>query len=150
MAVDMWSIGCVTTALFAGKSYFNNTQDSEYRRDSSTAIEKAAAECNLDRLEYSIDWLKVNHRVKDFIKRLLVLDEGARLTAMEALNHSWFTEGDRKISIQKAYSQAIKGWTSFRPPWDFNEHLNVFIEARISKADVNRFFLLRCNQLTKI
>ena len=135
-AVDVWSVGCVTTALLAGKSYFINTQDSEYRRNSSAAIIKAAAECNLDRLENSSAWLDVNHNAKDFVKKLLVLDEKARLTARQALGHSWFTEDPKQKDLETTYKEIVAGWKRWSPGWDFAEHLDRFIEARIPQTDV--------------
>ncbi len=136
MAVDMWSIGCVTTALFAGKSYFINTQDSDYRRNSSAAIIKAAADCNLDRLDNSSAWLDVDQQAKGFVKELLVLDEKTRLTAQQALDHLWFTQGSRRLSLEKTYKQIIQGWKPWSPGWDFLTHLDSFIEARIPQTDV--------------
>lgn len=138
-AVDMWSVGCVTTALLAGKSYFVNTQDSDYRRNSSAAIIKAAAECNLDRLDNSSAWLDVNPQTKGFVKELLVLDEKTRLTAQQALNHLWFTEGSRRAALEKTYKQIIEGWKPWSPGWDFITHLDCFIEARIPQKDVAYF-----------
>ena len=135
-AVDMWSIGCVTTALLAGKSYFVNTQDSGYERNPSAAIIQAAAECDLDRLDYSSAWLGIDLKAKCFVKRLLVLDEKARMTAELALRHLWFTEGFKGSSMVEIYEDTIAGWEPWSPGWDFAEHLNRFIEARISQSDV--------------
>ena len=135
-AVDMWSVGCVTTALLAGKSYFVNTQDSEYRRNSSAAIIKAAAECNLDRLDGSSAWLDIDHNAKDFVKKLLVLDEKARLTARQALDHLWFTKGPKHKYLETTYKHIVAGWKRWSPGWDFAEHLDRFIEARIPQTDV--------------
>lgn len=138
-AVDMWSVGCVTTALLAGKSYFVNTQDSDYRRNSSAAIIKAAAECNMDRLDNSLAWLGVNQQAKGLVKELLVLDETVRLTAQQALQHLWFTEGSRGVSIGETYKKTLEGWRPWSPGWDFHTHLDCFIEARIPQNDVTWF-----------
>ena len=139
MAVDMWSVGCVTTALLAGRSYFVNTQDSDYRRNSSAAIIKAAAECNLDRLDHSSAWLDVDQHAKHFVKSLLVLDEKARLTVETALEHLWFMQGSRQLTLADEYQKIIEGWKRWSPGWDFVTHLDCFIEARIPQTDVACF-----------
>ena len=139
MAIDMWSIGCLTTALLAGKSYFVNTQDSDYRHNSTAAITKAAAECNLDRLDFSSSWLGIDQRAKDFVKGLLVLDEKQRLTAPQALMDPWFIKSSGQRSLEKAYGQVVEGWKPWSPGWDFLSHLDCFIEARIPQGDVIYF-----------
>lgn len=136
MAVDMWSVGCVTSALLAGKSYFVNTQDSEYRHNSSAAIIKAAAECDLDRLDSSSAWLGVEQQTKDFLKRLLVLDEKTRLTVKQALEHSWFTEGSKRLFLEQTYTRIVEGWKRWSPGWDFVEHLDRYIKARTPQTVV--------------
>ena len=136
VAVDMWSIGCLMTLLLAGKPYFANTQDPEYRHNSSAAIIKAAAECNLDRLDHGSSWLNIDKRAKDLVKRLLVLDEKARLTAQQAFLHPWFTEGTRLASLVETYKEITQAWKRWSPGWDFLSPLDHFIEARISQQDV--------------
>lgn len=135
-SVDMWSLGCLTTALLSGSSYFVNTQDSEYRRDSTAAVTKAAAECNLAGIDNDIDWEEVETLAKDFIKQLLKLDEKARLSAEQALEHAWFTEGPRRIFFQESYEKIIHGWTRSTPGWDFIENLDQFIDARNPQSKV--------------
>lgn len=140
----MWSLGALTTALLAGRSIFINTQASDYRHDSSAAILKAASECDLTILDESPFWRAVDVRARDFIKKLLRLDERLRLTAGQALDHGWFTEGHGKEIVQQTYDRAISGWLPTRPGWDFEEELDKFIKARGSTADVclNYFYML--------
>lgn len=132
----MWSLGCLTSALLSGSSYFVNTQDSEYRRDSTAAVTKAAAECNLAGIDNDIDWEEVETLAKDFIKQLLKLDEKARLSAEQALEHAWFTDGSRRIFFQESYEKIISGWTRSTPGWDFIENLDLFIDARNPQSKV--------------
>ena len=139
MAVDMWSVGCVTSVLLAGNSYFVNTQDSGYKRHSSAAIIKAAAECDLDRLDHSSPWLSVEQQAKDLLKRLLVLDEKSRLTVQQALEHSWFTEGSKRTFLEQTYKQIIESWKRWSPGWDFVENLDRYIEARTPQTVVTCF-----------
>ena len=107
-AVDLWSLGCVTGALLTGASPFNVTEYSRERKSTRDAILQAAAECKHDRVDFAPEWLNVTHVGKDFVKSLLVLDESARLSAEEALQHRWFSE--HKEAYDLVYHKAIQGW----------------------------------------
>ncbi|KAH7386772.1 pheromone A receptor-domain-containing protein [Phaeosphaeria sp. MPI-PUGE-AT-0046c] len=93
-SVDMWSIGTVTAALLTGELLFSDTEYTEHRSSPRGVIMSLAARCNLSMLddEYHPWWNRVDILPKDFIKRLLVLDEDARMTASEALKHVWFAD----------------------------------------------------------
>ena len=137
-AVDMWSVGCLTTALFIGQSYFAPTLDGQDARRSSVIIRDAAAECDLSKMDHAPEWSSVEPRVKDFIKSLLHLDEKERPTASEALHHPWFSAGYRKGSSQRRYESFTKNWKPVRPVEDFAEDLRVFVEAAIPEKDVGQ------------
>lgn len=123
-SVDMWSLGCLTTALLNGKSIFVNTQDSNYRRDSIAAVTTAAAMCDLSLLDHDLAWEDVEPHAKDFIKRLLELNEVSRMTAEQALGHAWFIEGGRKAVLQEQYHNTTKNWVRTTCPLDFIENLD--------------------------
>lgn len=129
-AVDMWSLGCLTTALITGTSIFVNTQDSEFRQDSTTAVTKAAAKCDLTVLDDSPTWQRVSSRAVGFVKQLLKLDESTRLSAERALKHEWFTDTKGKTTLEEAYSEMIKGWTRTTPGWDFIEDLGPYLDQK--------------------
>ena len=140
-AVDMWSIGCVAAAMLIGRPVFAVSQASAGRQDSAAAIIRAAARCDLHVLDDFAICGDMNMLAKDFIKRLLVLDERARLTADQALKHGWFTGEKHKQPIETRYDQAIAGWQPNYPGWDFKEHLDRFIAARVGESDVSS---MRC------
>ena len=134
-SVDMWSLGCLTTALLKnGYSVFVNTQDSSYRHDSRAAITKAAAECDLSLLDHSPAWKDVQPQAKDFVKGLLQLNEDARMSAEQALKHPWFTEGPRKALFEGKYLQAIKGWKRTLSSADFIENLDILIDLKVGSV----------------
>ncbi|KAL8734831.1 MAG: hypothetical protein Q9166_001183 [cf. Caloplaca sp. 2 TL-2023] len=135
-AVDLWSIGCMTAAMLIGRPAFAVSQDSENRQDSAAAVIAAAAKCDLRALDDSEVWGDIDPQAKDFIKRLLVLNERTRLTAGEALKHTWFTQESDGQPIMSRYEQTVAGWKPSYPGWDFKEHLDVFIDARIPETDV--------------
>lgn len=134
----MWSLGCLTTALFIGQSYFAPTSSDYDARESSQIIRAAAANCDLSRLDHGSEWSVVNSRVKDFIKSCLSLDEYERPTAKEGLLHHWFSAGYRKGSSQRQYETIMKGWKPVPPAEDFAEDLRLGIDATIPKNDVER------------
>jgi serine/threonine protein kinase len=104
-AVDMWSLGCVTIVLLTGGTIFIDPKKNEY-------CEKLASECNLDQLNSDPDWQYVGKRPKDFVRRLMVLDENERMTAKQALQHHWFTNDVNRKDFEDVYERGIKNWKS--------------------------------------
>lgn len=103
MAIDMWSIGCITALLLTGSSPFVDPITNQHSRN-------MAQKCNMEHFENMPEWKSVGRRPIDFVKRLLVLDEGKRMTAKEALNHPWFSNDFHEIDFEAVYERAIKGW----------------------------------------
>lgn len=95
-AVDLWSVGCVTTVLIAGYSPFDEGR--QFRQN------------DLDMLEDELISTGTNEAAIDFIYRLLMLDEIKRMTVKQALNHSWLTAPEHKLKLDKMYQHAIRDW----------------------------------------
>lgn len=145
-SVDMWSLGCLTSALLNnGDSVFVNTQDSNFRHDSAAAITRAAAKCDLSLLDHSPAWKDVQAQAKEFVKGLLQLNENARMSAEQALKHAWFTQGPRKAFFQGKYRQAIRGWKRTINSADFIEDLNILIDLKVSSLS-NQYSPVTVNQ----
>ncbi|KAL9108926.1 MAG: hypothetical protein Q9227_006322 [Pyrenula ochraceoflavens] len=102
-AVDMWSIGCITAVLLTGASPFRDPQTNRYSQ-------KLASECNLTDIERDKDWEAVAARPKDFVKKLLHLDERLRLNAKQALSHAWFTNDIYERNIKDLYNRTTSRW----------------------------------------
>ncbi len=133
----MWSIGCVTVAILVRRSAFATSPSFEGRRDSAGAIIAAAAEYDLGVLENPEVWGDIDPQPKDFIRRLLILDEKERFTAHQALKHEWFTqEGDQQPLLRR-YEKAVAGWKPMWPGWDFKQDVEAFIDRRIPSYDVS-------------
>ncbi|CAI7588539.1 unnamed protein product [Penicillium pancosmium] len=99
-AIDLWSLGCVTTVLVAGYSPFD-----EGRR---------FGQDELDVLEDELISLGASEEATDFIYRLLILDEIERMDVKQALQHGWFTNQRYQPMLDKLYQQAIQDWVPQR------------------------------------
>jgi calcium/calmodulin-dependent protein kinase I len=79
--VDMWSIGVITYILLCGFPPFYNENLPELFEQ----ILKADYDFPADY------WKDVSEEAKDFIRKLLVVDNSKRLTGKAALQHPWLT-----------------------------------------------------------
>ncbi len=104
----MWAVGCVTVVLLTGGLAFCDPVSNVYS-------EKLARECNLEFLRRSREWKIVRQRPTEFVEKLLVLDENARLSAEEALQHSWFYNEVHKDDFEELYQRTIKHWRQRTP-----------------------------------
>jgi serine/threonine protein kinase len=102
VAVDMWSLGCITAMLLTGGSTF---------RSQLTSIPsgKGYSASDLTWLNKSSEWQKVRGRPKAFVAELLI-PEDKRMTAAEALKHEWFSNEAHKTNFEELYERSIKHW----------------------------------------
>ncbi|EXJ83861.1 CAMK protein kinase [Capronia coronata CBS 617.96] len=107
-AVDMWAVGCVAVILLTGGMAFTDPATGMYS-------EKLARDCDLDFLRTSKDWQAVRQRPREFVERLLVIDEESRMTADEALQHPWFCNEAHKYDFEALYQRTIQHWHPRRP-----------------------------------
>lgn len=76
---------------------------------------KQAIRGNLDPLEQSETWKDVRARPKDFVRRLLVLDERQRMTAKGSLAHEWFMNNVHRVDFEQLYRRSIRHWRPRTP-----------------------------------
>jgi serine/threonine protein kinase len=108
LSIDMWAIGSITAAILTGEHIFK----CQYQDEDAQRIIELAAQCDLRILddEFHPLWGSVGSHPKNFIKRLLVLNEEERMSATEALNHVWFSHPYMAAEFDAEYQRAIKDW----------------------------------------
>jgi pheromone a factor receptor len=120
----MWSVGGITAAALTGDVIFTNRDHPEFQANPGKVILGLSSKCNLDAIDQAKHWQKVGKRPKDFIKRLLVLDESERLTVEQALTHPWFSNTLHATDLEAIYHQAIAQWVPNRKHFKMIECLD--------------------------
>jgi serine/threonine protein kinase len=93
--VDMWSAGVITYILLSGYPPFWAPNETEILQ----LMQTATFDCKLNYLKMLVpspDWDTITDSAKDFIRNLIRVNPDERMTAHDALNHSWITGEDRK------------------------------------------------------
>ncbi|KAF2112005.1 kinase-like domain-containing protein [Lophiotrema nucula] len=151
MSVDMWSIGSITVALLSGDVLFNDRQHSKAGEDPISVIMSLASRCDLSPLDDETHpaWSKVGSRPKDFIRKLLKLEEEERMTVAQALAHPWFSNKHHAAEFEALYERAIRDWRPRRKVFRLVESISKIPinlnktslpEELLSQETVSRFF----------
>lgn len=83
--VDMWAMGVITYFLLCGYTPF----------DRDSGMEEMQAIVHADyKFEPAIYWQGVSEDARDFIRRLLTINQDDRMTAHQALEHPWIKSVD--------------------------------------------------------
>ncbi|GAA5798227.1 hypothetical protein HPULCUR_003627 [Helicostylum pulchrum] len=83
-AIDMWAIGVITYTLLCGYQPFQAEDQVELVDEITNA-----------RYDFHERyWRNISIEAKDFIRALLTLDDKKRLTATQAMKHTWMTSND--------------------------------------------------------
>lgn len=111
--VDMWAIGVITYFLLCGYTPFD--------RDTGVEEMQAIVSANY-KFEPEIYWQGVSEEARDFIRRLLTIDQDARMTASQALQHPWIKSAGTQATAQKDLLPDIK--SAFNAKRTFRKAVN--------------------------
>ncbi|GIC89677.1 FHA domain-containing serine/threonine-protein kinase [Aspergillus udagawae] len=128
-AVDLWSLGCVTTVLLTGEPPFSSPLP---ERKTSQGNRQGA----LNGLEANLTCNMIGKRAKDFVLRLLVFDETKRMDVKQALGHCWFTNSAHKEAFEALYKRSIRDWKPRAPKEPLMVELYNLIQASKTNGDV--------------
>ncbi|RMY03921.1 hypothetical protein D0867_10524 [Hortaea werneckii] len=115
-AIDLWSVGCIAATLLTDEVLFPQEISDEGLGDISS--------WDLSVLDTRLSWRDVSKNAKEFIRSCLTMDESARITANQALLHSWFTNSHYAAELEAAYARAIYDWKPRNKSHDLVEVLD--------------------------
>jgi serine/threonine protein kinase len=105
-AVDMWSFGILTACLLTGQPLFPRGRVTQVSQ-----VEVAARILGTDDSQVKEKWQQLSPRAEKFLRRLLVVKPEDRLTADQALNHSWYTKPPTEATLlEQGYQRIIRFW----------------------------------------
>jgi serine/threonine protein kinase len=105
-AADLWSLGVLTACLFTGEAVIPRDEPAELSQD-----EVKDRVSGMVHRRTRPQWLKIPKRARRFILSLLVIDPDLRMTADQALEHSWYSKPPREAEALKAAVERInKDW----------------------------------------
>ncbi len=127
---DLWSCGVIMYILISGYFPFEGETEKE--------IEDNILKYNLS-FDYP-EFENVSSEALDLIKKLMIYDPNNRISAMEALNHPFFTENfDRNNLFNENIdcSEALMNMRSFKTDFLFTKIMNGFISYNfISEKEI--------------
>uniref|UniRef100_A0A4W4ESA0 mitogen-activated protein kinase n=1 Tax=Electrophorus electricus TaxID=8005 RepID=A0A4W4ESA0_ELEEL len=95
MTVDIWSVGCIMAELLTGRTLFPGTDHINQLQQIMrlTGTPPASLISRMPSHEVSLLWPSPHvHYPVDLLEKMLVLDTDKRITAAEALAHSYFAQ----------------------------------------------------------
>lgn len=109
-AIDMWSIGCIAATLLTNDLIFSDNGHNHAVANNEAGAQSMDERWGLGILDTSTIWQGISRKAKSFVRGCLNVDETARLTAKQALLHTWFTNKHYAAEIEAAYQRAIHDW----------------------------------------
>jgi len=106
LAVDLWALGVLTACLLTGASLIPRRELSQLSQ-----LEIANRFLGIGDHYTRLQWTNMAPRAQRFLRKLLTTDPAKRMTATEALGHSWFkkpcSEGNL---LEERYHKIIRFW----------------------------------------
>eukprot|EP00903_Cladosiphon_okamuranus_P019868 g18261.t1 len=116
---DMWSIGLIAYILLTGKHPF-------FDHNATRMFNQVAAGGYQFEPE---DWTNTSIDAKDFISKLLVVDQDQRMTAEEAKIHPWLLASDQTLEIRDL-GQSLRQFKVFNAKTKLRAAIKTVLAAR--------------------
>ncbi len=128
---DLWSCGVIMYILLSGEPPFNDP-----RADNEAIMKKVEAG------KYDITsgvWGSISDEAKDLIQKLLTYDPADRISAEEALEHTWIKSNGAVSVDAKSAENALNALQGFRAEQKLKQAAYSFIASQlISKSEKER------------
>lgn len=141
-SVDMWAVGGVITAMFAGDPIFALQSARLPENDTAQTIQT----CDLSELRRltkfghhardQYTWVNMSDMAIDLVEKLLVLDPLQRLDATAAIDHPWISEIKSKECLRAIHQSPVSPHSCYLD--GLEEGLAPFIERRQLNTEVSR------------
>eukprot|EP00331_Platyophrya_macrostoma_P013432 CAMPEP_0176433598 /NCGR_PEP_ID=MMETSP0127-20121128/16129_1 /TAXON_ID=938130 /ORGANISM="Platyophrya macrostoma, Strain WH" /LENGTH=376 /DNA_ID=CAMNT_0017816079 /DNA_START=18 /DNA_END=1145 /DNA_ORIENTATION=+ len=129
---DYWSLGIMMHELLVGKFPFGG--------DTTPVVLRKILKSKL-KLEGN-EWMTISSDAKDLLERLLTKDPKHRITAAEALNHTWIKMGQNPELIekykQKKRKELIEQLVITSPPSEFEDDRSVLTSQEVEEDDAEQ------------
>ncbi|KAE8446107.1 hypothetical protein EG329_012478 [Mollisiaceae sp. DMI_Dod_QoI] len=105
-AADLWSLGVLTACLLTGYSIVPREEFTQISQ------EEIADRFLGNHDDFTRErWQRMSERALNFLRGLLTINPKKRMTADQALNHSWFTKPATEAALlEEGYKRVIKFW----------------------------------------
>lgn len=98
---DMWALGCITYEVMSGCMAFYHDTPIEFCKkvmDMDWSMEWTEEDLEEDEMN---PFDEISEEGKDFVKKLIAFNHNDRMTATEALNHSWLCVPEKAIKEER-------------------------------------------------
>ncbi|KAG0648580.1 Serine threonine-kinase Chk2 [Hyphodiscus hymeniophilus] len=113
-AADLWSLGVLTASLLTGAM---DVPHEELEQLSQVAI--ANRFLGIEDSYARQNWIQMPPRALKFVRKLLVIDPETRMSAAEALQHSWYTDPVREAqALDEGLQRINRFWEKRLIPSD--------------------------------
>ena len=131
---DVWSLGVIIYLLLSGYPPFNGRSDREVLR-----------KVKLGRFSMpSNEWKGISPEVKDLIKQMLTLDPNKRMSAQEALSHSWFKQKAKDVISKNIGTLLLNKLKAFNTEEKLEHAVMTYLASQLStreeKTNIEKLF----------